>query len=784
MYEKIQTKKDYLTEYNRGYFFGSVVLIKEGLLGFNTLTPSVDLSFSEASSPQTQVVYDLFALAPSAGWHNNDKTIQWPSAIGNPEGACLYNKMFLEDNTYQNVLFTHPKFVNGGFMHGAFKNIIVPPASEKPTLRAVFDLTKDANPSDGVTFSASVQENGQWISLFSQTKKYTGSLQSAQADLSRFAGKTITLYINADAGPTPNFDWAAWKEIKIEKTIGSQQNILPTGAADSISLDNHTVSGWAKDENVLNGNVTVNFYIDNTYIGNIVANTSRPDVGGNYGFTWSIPQAYRTGEHSLKVAAKDLNNGQEKELLYSPTTYNYTTGVSMGPVTLLYSDAQMPVTMDSSMATIGSSPAQTQFFSTYAAEIAKFEGNLYANQPFQKLVWKKNVKDYVSTGNLFTAYACTKVWIQNIYQESDNFWLSFPHIEKFKQCENYDANTEQYSIGLAVSTNKGESWKLLGEIIKAKVDTDNPGNLGGTPLLLAGNYFYAYFSENTTTDKNAKYGAVARASISDVVSNAKQGRVTSWKKYNAGSWAQDGLTGVGSRLDKIVDTHTDAAVSVNTGKYLMIQGSANGLVKLIQSSDGLSWSEIATIDNRQEEGKWTVYSTIVNENVSSNKDSLKVGNTFFVLWPRKQGSQPNVDDLYMRRITLRQYGNPGSGPTSPPAPSPSPTPAPSPSPSPITYEKLLICPSSTSVKVGGSIQLQARIYRESSASKLKQVSCNTPYTDDGISQSIAWRTSSSRIFTVSGNQETAQGRAVRVGSVTVKASYGTMTASSQITVNR
>ncbi|QQS61637.1 MAG: hypothetical protein IPN70_01760 [Candidatus Moraniibacteriota bacterium] len=751
-------------------FFGSLLFLQRKnlpLLSFLS-SLSMDLSFSNAgSAPATQsIAYDFLSLAPSAYWHNNAGGVSWPSIASDPEGArLLIPGQRLEDGTTATVLFTHPKWISNGFTHGAFSNITIPSAVEKPVLRAVFGYTQGEvekmRTSDGIHFFASFQENGQWINLFSKTKIYTGSLETVEIDLSPFAGKTITIFMGADAGASVSYDWAAWKELKILKN-----SKLPEGAADSIDLDNNIVEGWSRDNEAPSKSLQVMFYIDGVKRGEQTANRYRADLGGNYGFRWTIPEAYQSGEHSLKITAKNSNSGQEKELLYSPTTYNYTTGVSMSPITLLYNDAQMPVTMDSSMATIGGSASEMDFFVATSGQTTKFKGNLYGSEPFKRLVWQKNNRDYIDMGNFFKQYACAGIWIENIYQKSENFWLGFVHVEKFKECNNYQAKTEQYSIGLMTSTDKGESWKFIGEIIKAKIDTgDANGNLGGTPVLLAGEYFYTYFWDNTS---NTKYVAVARANIQDVLNNATQGKVTSWKKYNNGAWVENGLTGAGSPLGDLSDSHTDATVSASNGKYLMTQGSVNGLVKLMQSSDGIHWSSLATVDNRQKNGEWTFYSTIVNESVPSNKDSFKVGNTFFVIWPRKQASKYDADDLYMRRITLRQNTNPSNNNSSP---------------STANYEKLLICPTSVSIKVGGKTQLQARIYKRNSREELNQISCKTPYSDDGVSQRVVWESASSNVK-VSNYSEVVTVTGLRAGAAKITASYGNnLQSTANVTIN-
>jgi len=126
----------------------------------------------------------------------------------------MFKDAILEDGSQQHILFTHPKWMGGGFMHAAY-TVTVPPASEKPQLEVKFGFLDGAGYTTGVTFGVQVKLNDTWHHLIFTFKKYNGALRSANADLSWLAGQRLVFVISADAGDDPNVDWAAWTKARI-----------------------------------------------------------------------------------------------------------------------------------------------------------------------------------------------------------------------------------------------------------------------------------------------------------------------------------------------------------------------------------------------------------------------------------------------------------------------------------------------------------------------------------------------------------------------------------------
>jgi len=166
-----------------------------------------------SSSPEEEI--DLLELAPDAYWHNNDGALPWDSDT--MEGAASYHfDARLEDGkTYDRVLYVHPKWIKYGFTHAKY-HVKIPGNS---VLKAKVGLSYGAHRSGGVTFSVSYWNGSRFVYLASINAEYDGKLDEFEIDLSKLAGKTVDLYLNVDAGESPDYDWANWVEAKIVKKV-------------------------------------------------------------------------------------------------------------------------------------------------------------------------------------------------------------------------------------------------------------------------------------------------------------------------------------------------------------------------------------------------------------------------------------------------------------------------------------------------------------------------------------------------------------------------------------
>jgi hypothetical protein len=317
--------------------------------------------------------------------------------------------------------------------------------------------------------------------------------------------------------------------------------------------------------------------------------------------------------------------------------YSWAAGLTIGSAELLYTDAQLPFTMDGSFATVKRDASTMYFFHTEYDVTYKYVGPL--SNPLQTKVWSK------SYGTLWNMNGFSGVpWLYNIYKIDSTHWIGFIHKE---------IDSTYFSIGIGYTSNSGDHWVYCGDIIQPQLIT---GNIGGVPYVVVGDHFYVYFNE--WTSGGSKRISVARALISDVVTAAQSNTVTTWYKYNSGSWNQNGLTGLGTNIVSGMtgnyDTHADAAYCSTLGKYiLLLQTHGNGQLLLYTSSDGVSWGDRTVVDETDANNYIQAYSTIASLNSGANDDCSIVGSDFYVIFPRKDWpSNYDNDQLYRRRLTV------------------------------------------------------------------------------------------------------------------------------------
>ncbi len=285
----------------------------------------------------------------------------------------------------------------------------------------------------------------------------------------------------------------------------------------------------------------------------------------------------------------------------------------------------------------------------------KFSGTL-AN-PFQTQIWSDTNKRWDYTGIKFdlggvtpTGQTYYRPWMANVYKHPDGTLIGFVHIETAV----YDDKARcRYRQGIAISTNGGDNWKYVGDVLKPQFDGFS--NLGGTPLLIVGDYFYQYFNE--VPNGSPRIPAVARAKITEVVNAAKLGTVSPWKKYNNGNWNQDGLTGVASNITPYpdrYDMHTDAVYSAALGKYLLVAWEQVGYeyadnpakgrkfgeiypdnrgLYIYTSTDGVNWGnrvKAYTPVNAKEENPYPFFGGL---EAGSSDDFNVLGGNFFLYFP-------------------------------------------------------------------------------------------------------------------------------------------------------
>jgi hypothetical protein len=235
----------------------------------------------------------------------------------------------------------------------------------------------------------------------------------------------------------------------------------------------------------------------------------------------------------------------------------------------------------------------------------KFTGTV--DNPIQK-----NSKGFPKTKSRFFTNLTAKngkPWIINIYKDSNGGLLAFLHMEFVT----HGGTSNKGRIALAYSTNNGDTFRYLGEIVAPYGYPDNDpelsgGFMQGCPYVIKDGYFYIYFTE---------YGpggqiCTARAPVKDVITAARKNTVTKWNKYYNGKWNEVGMGGNRSFLkgasgkDITGITHTQAVYSTYTKKYYLVTtwmtwNNADTYIKIWESKDCVTWD---------------LYKTVINESAS------------------------------------------------------------------------------------------------------------------------------------------------------------------------
>ncbi len=256
------------------------------------------------------------------------------------------------------------------------------------------------------------------------------------------------------------------------------------------------------------------------------------------------------------------------------------------------------------------------------------------DNPSKILVWEKNEKEFWEDFNLPKGHA----WLINLYHDTaTGNLLAFIHYEHI--------TPDNFKIGLAVSKNKGETFKLLGFILESEEDTESnvgKGNMFGAPYIIKDGYFYVYYGDNGNSEGTLHVRpAVARSPVSEVLKAADHYQLSPWSKYYNGKWDEPGLGGKASQLfDSRLILHGDAAYSTFNETYYLSgygQGDKERGVFLSRSKDGIKWEQTWLVDNSNMD-VLCPYITIVN---FDGTDNAKVGKEFYVFW--SFGSEWSLD---------------------------------------------------------------------------------------------------------------------------------------------
>ncbi len=247
-------------------------------------------------------------------------------------------------------------------------------------------------------------------------------------------------------------------------------------------------------------------------------------------------------------------------------------------------------------------------------------------------------------------------------------------------------------LGLAISFDpKGLDFFDLGPIVTPNIPVgQNPysSDLGGGSFAIKDGMFNVYFRDYLANPQDGFSAelAVARAPLTDLISNSIAGRPTAFTKYYNGGWTEPGIGGRSSPLEVGNPANWWSSVSYNEYLDQMVlvssQWQAGGTgpdLYLATSSDGVNWSarQPLVLDSGEQ-----MYPTILG----TGPDPQVTGQTFYVYYT--DGSRWGSAQLARRLVTF----DPSSPAVLPPPPGPDPIPVtgpildPGPEPDPTPME--------------------------------------------------------------------------------------------------
>lgn len=223
------------------------------------------------------------------------------------------------------------------------------------------------------------------------------------------------------------------------------------------------------------------------------------------------------------------------------------------------------------------------------------------------------------------------------------------------------------ALGLAASTDNGQHWTDLGEIVRLnqayEVGLDG-WEIGDGPLVLSpdGKYFYLYFPDwmaNGTVHITTPAGvdtttrvSVARAPVSSVLEAAfgsEHPHAVPFEKFYEGSWyLQPGISGASTDLMPnnssqergYIDIHYNSALQ----RYVMLI-SNDTTFYYAESIDDLNWTTITVLGTF---GPIAAYPTAVG----FGDDPQVLGKSFYVYFTHLPTDGTGWTDGSLRRLTL------------------------------------------------------------------------------------------------------------------------------------
>ncbi len=326
--------------------------------------------------------------------------------------------------------------------------------------------------------------------------------------------------------------------------------------------------------------------------------------------------------------------------------------IKVGEAELIFSDEQMPLTMDETFVPIKNPDGTWKFLTTDLGKkpyYHKFIGT--PENPFEKheyfgIDFNGHCEEWPSG-----------LWVWSTYKCEDGMLIGFTHRELFSRTDPFFRN--YWLIGISVSYDNGDSWKYLGDILSnvANGSHGEKGNMGGCSMLAKDGYFTVYFNEFRKV--GSSYISAARMEIDETIAAVREGKLPkSVKKYTgSGVWDTDPIEESGARIVPDIGCHIDShgkgAFCRTLDRFLLcLMTGGNGKLVMFISEDGEHFGEHIIIDETGVTDLMQPYATFVSTDGDCTDDMREIGREFYIYYPRKSTKNYSYDELYRRKITI------------------------------------------------------------------------------------------------------------------------------------
>jgi hypothetical protein len=166
------------------------------------------------SAIQVVTQYNFYENAARAKWKNPSVELPFSGADNDNRGFVrkLHTGTICPNNKANNLLQTHPQWVNSGWIEGRYP---VMRLGQNVKFKAVGALLKGAEGSDGVVMSVLLQDGAKTTRLI-RKRINCDAYTPMEVDLSPWAGKTVQIILNVSAGQTSVQDWAVWVNPRLD----------------------------------------------------------------------------------------------------------------------------------------------------------------------------------------------------------------------------------------------------------------------------------------------------------------------------------------------------------------------------------------------------------------------------------------------------------------------------------------------------------------------------------------------------------------------------------------